>query len=649
MLIRPNTKNHYMRPGPVPEQFKALLIQKEDRFFFYHLGINPGSILRSFFGYVLTGRFAGSSTITQQLVKNLLNNENERTISNKIIESLYAFSLELHTSKNDILAMYANIAYFGKQTEGITEASHVYFNSDPEALTTTELLQLLVMLSHPADIPYTIKNNERVKNFAKHFQIPIDEDAIKEGKTNAEKDAYAYERKNENAFELSSLYQCYTACNLTIDNNLTTILREVLQKNLASPAFASVQNGAIIVLRADETKKTNEILALIGSPYPYSMQRGYQINMALRPRPIGSTWKLFIYAEAFRQGARPYTIIDDTEYKYEIGTGFAFYPKNYDGKYQGKVTLHYALANSLNVPAVRVLEYVGLENFAQFLTKDLEFRPQQPLEQYQLSIALGGLEMDLLSLANYFSIFPNNGVLKPLIIAENQYPELPMSTQPTAEKQIFDPAYTELVTKILSDRSTGVGQFGLKSNLNLSSPNYAVKTGTTYDYHDSWTIGYTPDFVVGVWLGNSDNTAMQQLSGSVGAGKIWHDVMTILLNGKYNTGREFSFDSIAEYSENGILEYGLTGDDYEFARDILKNNTLVVQPHHNDTLYFENGMTIPLVASEPVEWSVNNSVLGEGSSISWNPSAAGIYLITARGENQKIQKLKVDIVKEKNY
>lgn len=638
-----------MRPGAVPERFKDLLVRKEDRFFFYHVGINPASILRSSFGYIFTGRFSGSSTITQQLVKNLLANENKRTFFNKIIESIYAFSLELHKSKNDILTMYADTAYFGEQTGGIVEASRVYFNSDPEALTDTQLLQLLATLSRPADIPYTVKNDQRVRAYAKRFGISMDENAItKENRSTADND-YAYKRKNENSFELSSLYQCDTACNLTVDSNLSALLRGVLQKNLASPAFQSVHNGAIVVLRTDKTKTANEILAIVGSPYPYSTQSGHQINMALKPRPIGSTWKPFIYAEAFKQGARPYTIVDDTEYKYEIGTGFAFYPKNYDGKYQGEVTLHYALANSLNVPAVRVLEYVGLEHFAQFLTKDLEFRPQQPLEQYQLSIALGGLEMDLLSLANYFSIFPNNGVLKPLIITENQYPELPMSTQPNTEKQIFDPAYTELVTKILSDRSTGVGQFGLKSNLNLPSPNYAVKTGTTYDYHDSWTIGYTPDFVVGVWLGNSDNTAMQQLSGSVGAGKIWHDVMAILLNGEYNTGREFSFNSIAEYPENGILEYGLKGDDYAFARGILKNNALVTQPHHNDTLYFENGMTIPLIANETVDWSVNDTFLGTGNRISWSPSAAGIYLITARGANQKTQKVKIDIVKEKNY
>lgn len=643
ILIEPNSKGHYMRPGSVPKEFGNLLIAREDRYFYYHPGINPGSIARSLFEYIFTRRFSGSSTITQQLAKNLLGKENERTFANKIIEALYAAGLELHTSKREILEMYANTAYFGKQAEGIREASRKYFNSEPEALNETQYLELLATLNYPADTPGTPRNNTRVTELAKRLQKTIHSE--KAGKGNE----HVYERKNINVFELSSFYKCETSCNLTVDNKLTGTLREVLQRHLGSPAFESVNNGAAVVIRVGKTKPANELLAIIGSPNPYASQNGYQINMAARPRPIGSTWKPFIYAKAFEKGARPYTIVEDIEYKYDVGTGFSFYPKNYDGKYRGEVTMHYALANSLNVPAVRTLQYVGLDDFAKFLVEVLSFRPHQPLEEYQLSIALGGLEMDVLTLVNYFSVFPANGVLKPLIIAENQYPELPMSSQEFIEKQVIKPEQAQLVTKILSDRVSGVDQFGLKSNLNLPSANYAVKTGTTYDYHDSWTIGYTPDFVVGVWLGNSDNKPMRELSGSVGAGKIWHDVMNILLNSEYNTEREFDFSSLVEYKNGSHVDYGLEGDDYDLVRGLFKNNDLVIQPHNGDTLRFEKNIVIPLVAKEKVEWIINDVLVGSGRHLAWSPPRAGLYLITARGANQKTEKLRIDIKEEDIY
>ncbi|OGZ55366.1 MAG: hypothetical protein A3F85_02835 [Candidatus Ryanbacteria bacterium RIFCSPLOWO2_12_FULL_44_26] len=638
ILIKPNTKGHYMRPvESVPDEFSKQLIAKEDRFFYYHLGVNPVSIVRSLASYIFTSRFSGSSTITQQLVKNLLGNENERNIKNKLVEMLYAVSLELNTSKKDILQMYFDSAYFGNQSEGIVEASKFYFDKNTQSLSTIETLQLLATLNYPADGPRTRRNDERVLALASRFELEID------GQTLADTPDPTYQRKSENIFELFSLYNCETSCKLSIDSNLTSTLREVLKRHLEGPAYESVKNGAIVVIRLDKTKNTNEILAIVGSPYPHVSRDGYQINMATRPRPIGSTSKPFIYAKAFESGARPYTIVEDREYKYDIGTGFAFYPKNYDGKYHGPVTFHYALANSLNVPAVRVLQYVGLENFAEFLREKLDFRPQQELEQYQLSIALGGLEMDLLDLAQYFTIFPNEGILKPLAISENQYPELPMMTQPIIGREAFDSAYAQLVTKVLSDRTTGVDQFGLKSNLNLPTQNYAVKTGTTYDYHDSWTIGYTPDFVVGVWLGNSDNTAMEHLSGSVGAGKIWHDAMNILLNSPYNSSRQFNFDEVVEYWDENTIEYGLWGDDYESIKRLLDYESLVLEPHHGDTLQLEKGMKVPFSASEVARWYVNGALIGTESQITWEPQSEGSFNITAESFDGTIERLTISI------
>ncbi len=637
ITILANNKGLFMRPAKViPPELKALVVAKEDNFFYYHLGINPFSIVRSLFKFPFTGRIEGSSTLTQQLTKNLLGNESNRSLANKLFESLLAVALEIHSSKDDILSMYLGTAYFGNQAEGIEEASREYFNTEPAALSTAQNLKLLSTLSNPNYYPGTKVNEKKTNFFSKLLALPIQQNSV-DDRSILEGDA-PYNRQTPQLFELQSFdFNCKAPCRLSTDKNLTEKLREMLRDNLASPAFSGISNGAIVVLGTSKDSNENQLLAIVGSPDPSATKNGYQINMALSPRPIGSTAKPFIYARAFAEGARPYTLINDIEYKYDIGTGFAFYPKNYDGKYHGTVTLHGALSNSLNVPAVKVLQYVGLQNFYDFLTDQFHFQPLQPFEKYELSIALGGLETNLLALSNYFTIFPNEGVLKNVRLSENDLAKIPMVANYETHN-VIDSAYTELVTKILSDRLTGVDQFGLKSNLNLAAKNYAVKTGTSYDYHDSWTIGYTPDFLVGVWLGNSDNTAMEHISGQMGAGKIWHDAMEMMLNSPYNKQTDFHFEKIKEYAIYNNIEYGLPGDDLKAIQLLLKNNSLILSPHSNDTFRYENGMVIPFAAQEQVSWYIDDALVAYGREYSWMPKAPGRYVVSAKnakGESEK--------------
>lgn len=644
IAILPNEKGLYMRRGsallPI---FVEALISKEDQFFYYHPGINPFSILRSVVLFPFIGRIKGSSTLTQQLIKNLFGNENERTVSNKIIESIYALSLELHTKKGGILAMYADTAYFGNRAQGLMEASRTYFNSRLESLTNRQILELLASLSNPNDYPGTARNNKKALALGERLKIPIDKARSKllEPLPN-----YNYERGSTALFELSSLGKlCKKSCALTVDYEIINTIREILRTNLDSPSFASAKNGAVAIILLNPEKKENELLAIVGSPHPTSLESGYQINMAVRPRPIGSTAKPFIYMKAFEKGARPYTITEDAEYKFGIGTGFPLYPKNYDGKYRGEVTLHEALANSLNVPAIQVLQYAGLENIYSLLQKDLQFKSLNPLENYKLSIALGGLEMDLLTLSEYFTIFPNYGVLKPLRVSEEKNIVLPMA-EIAEQKRIIEPEYVELVNKILSDKSARTDQFGLESNLNLPAKNYAVKTGTSYDYHDSWTIGYTPDFVVGVWLGNSDNKPMHHISGSVGAGKIWNEIMGIMLNSSYNKRTPLRFEEITEFSHKNNLEYGLSGDNYEERKKLLKNSDLILEPHDFDTFQFAPDIKIPLRAREKVLWYVNNLLLGGDLEIAWQPKKTGNYIITAESLSGRKEIIKILVTEE---
>ena len=641
--IQPNKHGYYARKvESIPKNFKKLLINKEDRFFYWHAGINPLSMWRSAVSYLTTGNFEGSSTLTQQLVKILLGNENNRTFWNKMVEAVYAISLELHTSKQTILHMYTDTAYFGNQTQGIEEASLFYFNKQAELLTDNEILSLLAALNNPSGrYPGSFKNKKILPYLASTLGVNNDT-ALPQTRKNGED---ATLRKNKTSFEINTLgAACAYHCKLTIDGVLTQTIREILGRNLNLPSFTNVDNGAVVVIKLPE----NELLSIVGSPNPESLANGFQINMAIQARPIGSTAKPFIYLNAFEQGARPYSLVEDREYAYQIGTGFAFYPKNYDGQYRGTVTLHQALSNSLNIPSVKVLEFAGLEKMYDFLKNSFGFKPIQPLENYELGIALGALEMDLVTLSHYFTMFPNEGILRPLIIRmdKSEFLATPMGPEMDQEKRVSEKKFAELINKILSDRETAVEQFGMKSNLTLNHHHYALKTGTSRDFHDSWTIGYTPDFLVGVWLGNSDNTPMRQVTGQTGAGKIWHEVMEILLNSSYNKKTPFRFDSLKEFTESGSIEYGLNGDDYNTAKLLLKEQLLVIHPHNRDVFVYDEKTIIPLRAEKSVKWFINNSFIATGTEFFWHPPKPGSYTITARDEDGKQRNINIRVTNE---
>ncbi len=621
--LSPNERGNFvLADESIPPLFDKLLLRKEDRYFYYHLGINPVSMVRGLVSYLRTGKAGGSSTITQQLVKILLDNEDERTVTNKLTESLYALALELHSSKRDILSMYEGSAYFGKNRQGVGEAALYYFNKKPSELSESEMLQLIATLGSPSTrYPGTERNHALLATVAAATESDVEYDASSTPPVETAPASTA-------SFELRTLGLACNPCDLTIDSALTEKIRSALQRRVLAAAESNVSNGAVVVIKLPE----NELLAIIGSPDTKSLHSGAQLNMALEPRPIGSTAKPFIYLNAFQKGARPYTLIDDEEYSYTIGSGFAFYPKNFDGKFRGTVTMHNALSNSLNVPAVKTLEYVGLSKFYHFLEDTLRFTPRQPLERYQLGIALGELEMDLLTLSHYFTIFPQYGILKPLTLEKNSPGSFaaPMEHAIKAVR-IAEPSFIELVTRILSDRETAVEQFGLKSNLTLPYKNYALKTGTSRDYHDSWTISYTPDFLVGVWLGNSDNTPMRELTGQNGAGAVWQDVMLLMYNSPYNKDTPFRFERLQEFTDSGSIEYGLPGDDYGAIRSILKNPSLILSPHDGDTVQLTKNTTIPLKARDTVDWYIDGTFYRRAKDTSFSPARTGNVSIKALG------------------
>lgn len=645
--INPNSRGNYDQfLTTSPSGFSNLLLKKEDRFFYIHPGVNPFSLVRDFFTWAIAGKRTGSSTLTQQLVKILLANENQRSWFNKINELLYTFALEWENSKQQILAMYLNSVYFGSQSQGLKQASLDNFNLPPGTLSNAQIFSLLASLNSPSQTQVgTAINLKQAKLLARDFKIDVaDADWQNLQLSNASQNL----RTTDAAFEVNSLnLNCKTDCRLTLDSELTKAVRDILKRDLTSASLETATNGALVIIKLPE----NEILSLVGSPEPELNALGMQLNMAIKPRAIGSTSKPFIYMNAFQEGARPYSLVDDTEIKYQIGTGFDFFPKNFDGQYRGLVTLHQALDNSLNIPSVQVLEFVGLDKFYKFLYGQMGFQPLQPLENYELGIALGGLESDLLTLSNYFTIFPNQGWLKPLAIYQQNsnsspYYKDPMAKLITEPKQVGQENMVELVNKILNDRDTGVDQFGIKSNLNLPYTNYALKTGTSRDYHDSWTIGYTPDFLVGVWVGNSDNKPMRQITGLSGAARIWHAVMEVMYNSNYNKNTNFKFGKVHEIQSGNTLDFGLAGDDYNSARNIMLKNNLILSPHQGDKFLLQKGATLPLEASEPVTWTINGKLFSTSQKTFWPIPSPGNFTIIAKTATGKTEQVTVTINKE---
>jgi membrane carboxypeptidase/penicillin-binding protein PbpC len=616
----------------VPDRFNKLLLQKEDQQFYRHPGINPLTTIRAGYYKLTTGENYPSSTLTQQLVKILRSQEADRSIANKLSEIIEALALDYQLDKQEILTSYTNSVYLGNQVQGLRLASRLYFDLEPKNLTPQQIIRLLPALSAPTrHNPFIDLNVSQAEQLARNLDLEFANLAVfTQATIDSQRAKFAKLMRRDSYFEMASLYRDQAIPKgITIDNQLTDKIREIVQSHLAVLQDSKATHSAVVVIKLPE----NELLAMVGSPEPTSLSEGNQINMALSPRPIGSTIKPFIYARGFEEGLRGYSLVDDREYRYETGEGFPFYPRNYDYEYNGIVSLHYALANSLNIPTVKVLEYVGIEEFNAFLTEKLDLEPVQEIENYELSIALGGLETDILNLAHFFTVFGQEGLLKNLKVSQSDYSK--------TTKTIFAPEIVALTNKILSDRETGASQFGLVSNLNLPQGQFAVKTGTSREYHDSWTVGYTPDFLVAVWVGNVENEPMDEISGSKGAGRIWQDTMNLLLNSQYHHNSRFDFRSLETFVNADTLEYGLRGDDYEYSKNLMLADKLILSPHNNDIFLYEYLTNIFLRSNKSVSWSVNGQFIERGSEVNYLIPSPGNYLIRAESEDGVSEEVEV--------
>ena len=556
--------------GQIPQTCQQATIAVEDANFYTNPGVDLIGIARALWINLKGGEaLAGGSTITQQLARILLLDPQERqqrTLLRKARESLLAWQMTQRYSKQEILALYFNEIYYGNVAYGLEAASRAYFGKSANELDLAECALLAGLPQSPATYdPYTDpelaqKRQTIVLGLMTRNAFITEEQAIiarrvKLGYAPAPYNIRAphfvnYARRwLEEQFGDERVVRggliVTTTLDLSLNDAATAIMRERLaqlsEPNDGQPTPDHNANNAALVAIDPQT---GEILTMVGSPNYFDAKISGAVNASTSLRQPGSAIKPITYAAAFTQvpGFTAATPLFDVRTAFPTREGLPYVPVNYDRQHHGPVSVRAALATSNNVAAVSVLQQVGLD---AMLTQAnaMGLHSFKDVKDYGLSLTLGGGEVRLLELATAYAVFANAGnPVEPFAIVEvrTSSGELLMRHSTLGTRRgfradsILDPRIAWLLSDILSDNTARAPAFGEGSVLKLSRP-AAVKTGTTTDYRDNWTVGYTPDLVTGVWVGNADGKPMQNISGVTGAGPIWHDFMEAALRGKPTT------------------------------------------------------------------------------------------------------------------
>jgi len=524
----------------IPSYLRQATIATEDPTFYSNPGFNPFSIARALWYNLREGRIvSGASTITQQLVKNLFLSW-EETLDRKIKEAILATEITRRYSKDEILEIYLNEIYYGNVAYGVAAAAETYFGKPVEDLTLAECAML-------AGIPQSPVIHDPYTNFtgAKRRQTVVLQFMVREGYiTQPEADAAAAEELHfvspriqmraphfvmhirellEQWYGTEMLYkgglQVYTSLDIALQEAAQRIALDHLRELELQDRHAT--NASVVAM----DPVTGELLVMLGSADFYDGTIDGQVNVALRLRQPGSAFKPITYATALQKGWTAATMLMDVERDFPDGANPPYRPVNYDDKELGPVSMRAALATSRNIPAVQALDFVGIPA-ALKTAHNLGISSLDRLD-YGLSLTLGGGDVTLLELTAAYAAFANGGLrVHPASILriEDSSGKLIQAAPEPPWQRVLDPGHVFIITDILADNVARTPAFGANSALKLSRP-AAAKTGTTNDYRDAWTVGFTPDLVAGVWVGNSDNTPMEKLSGARGAGPIWHDFM----------------------------------------------------------------------------------------------------------------------------
>jgi penicillin-binding protein 1C len=553
-------RNAVLSFASIPQCMKDATIAVEDRNFYANPGVDMEGIARALWINLQGGEtLAGGSTITQQVARNLLLTDELGTRSprRKVRELVLAWQITRKLSKDGILALYLNQTYYGGMAYGVEAAAQTFFGKPASQLTLPECATLAGLPQSPGLYnPFTNPEEARTRQLVvlglmekDGYLTPAERALAEETILHYTETPYPILAPHFVWMVKAQLDALFTSGALdpaqslvvrtTLDLNIQQIAEAAITRQLQDfrqrAPEQNVNNAALVAL----DPHTGEILALVGSADYFDASIDGAVDMALAPRQPGSAFKPFLYAQALDpQGSTRWTAATpmlDVTTTLPTHEGKSYTPKNYDGREHGLVPVRQTLASSLNIPAVLTLQQVGIANTIHF-AEQLGITSLGDPNEYDLSLALGGGQMSLLQLTGAYAVLANNGIVTdhPAILdVRDADGRLGVLYQPdaTPSLQLLDPRLVWLLSDILSDDDARSLGFGRDSTLKIDRP-AAVKTGTTTNFHDNWTLGYTLDIVIGVWVGNSDYQAMQDVTGLTGAAPIWHETIRKVLEGK---------------------------------------------------------------------------------------------------------------------
>lgn len=563
----------YVPLNDISPNLVAATISTEDKDFYSHGGFDPLAIVRAFWENITSGEtVSGASTITQQLARALLltpEERGQRTYLRKVREAILATEIERRYSKDEILELYLNEIYYGNLAYGVEAAAETYFNKSASQLTLGEAAFLAGLPQAPS--VYDIYNNRDTTlvrfqgvvmgmlalSTERHCiyvsndpqSVCVDGAATANALLEIQNRSFnpptvnmryphwvQYIRSQlESRFDPQTIYRSGFTVYTTLDPAMQDAAQQSVTAQVSALADKHVTDGALVAIKPS----TGEILAMVGSPDFNNDANAGQINMAVSPtRQPGSSIKPFTYLAAFEKGWTPATLIWDVPTEFPPSglpndPNPKYVPTNFDHNFHGPLTVRVAIANSYNIPAVKTLQFVGVygDNGLIAMTRRLGLT-SLTRDDYGLSLTLGGGEVSLLEMTGGYSVIANGGVkIPPVAILKivDFKGNVVFQYQPPAGEKVLSPEHAFLMSSILSDNAARVPTYGTNSVLNLPFQ-AAVKTGTSNDSRDNWTLGYTPDLAVGVWVGNADYSPMLNTTGVTGAGPIWAEFMTYAIN-----------------------------------------------------------------------------------------------------------------------
>lgn len=614
---------HWIEQEKISVHVKKLLIRSEDKRFYSHSGVDYLALSAGFYSYVsFAKRKRGASTITMQLTalldKTLAGGRSGRSVRQKWQQILAARQLEERWSKKGILEAYLNLVSYRGELIGIDSAARGLFQKAPHSLNFLESLLLISLIKNPQASIRRISqrgcylarlNSKKIscKTIRKFFR-----------KTLSKK--YHIPSSHHIAFHLAQQLKGkkQRRYQTSLDAEIQQFAIQSLRQHILALKEQNVHDGAILIV----DNSSGAVLAYVGSSGELS--ESWQIDAIHSRRQAGSTLKPFLYALAFEKNLiHSETILDDNPIEIQVGNGI-YKPGNYQNSFHGKIPAKIALASSLNVPAVKTLVMLGERNFWLFL-KQLGFSLPRDYEYYGLSLALGSADISLWELVNSYRTLANDGYYSQLYFQKGKAPK--------GKKRLLSAKTAREINAILANRQNRMLTFGLENPLSTRYAS-AVKTGTSKDMRDNWCVGYTKEFTVGVWVGNSSGTPMWNVSGISGAAPIWIEIMNWLAKNRRS---------------NPIANY------YDFHISETKRTTLlpaqkkiqgIQKPTHKSIFAYDPDMPAShqriffeaKVYSKKYYWQLNGKKLAVADEVYlWPPKRGRYQLSLVNPKNQIVE------------